>query len=63
MGRIKTTPVKRAAKKLYTNYKGKFSEDFSKNKLAVSELAEIPSKKLRNVVAGYVTRLARQQTE
>ncbi len=63
MGRIKTTPVKRAAKKLYNNYKDKFSEDFSKNKLAVSELAEIPSKKLRNVIAGYVTRLVKQRED
>lgn len=63
MGRIAPTPVKRAARKLFANYKDKFGEDFSKNKAVVAELAEIHSKKLRNVVAGYVTRLVKQKTE
>ena len=63
MGRIKTTLVKRAAIKLFNSSKEKFGEDFSKNKLIVAQLAEIPSKKLRNTVAGYVTRLVKQKED
>lgn len=35
----------------------KFDTDFEKNKAMVTEAADIPSKKLRNIVAGYATRL------
>ena len=35
----------------------KFDTDFEKNKLLVAEAADIPSKKLRNIIAGYATRL------
>lgn len=63
MGRIKTTLVKRAAIKLFNSNKEKFGEDFSKNKLIVDQLAEVPSKKLRNTVAGYVTRLVKQKED
>lgn len=63
MGRIAPTPVKRAARKLFAYYKDKFTGDFTKNKLVVSELSEISSKKLRNVVAGYVTRLVKQKED
>ena len=35
----------------------KFDNDFEKNKLVVNDAADIPSKKLRNIIAGYATRL------
>ncbi len=57
MGRIKTDMVKRTARKLVKLYPDKFSKDFNKNKLALKDLAEIRSKKLRNVLAGYAVRL------
>lgn len=57
MGRIKTDMVKRTAKKLVKTYPDKFSKDFNKNKEALKDLAEIRSKKLRNVLAGYAVRL------
>lgn len=61
MGRIKTTPIKRAAKKLVRDHRQKFKPDFAKNKKIVSELLETPSKKLRNVITGYVTRLVKNK--
>lgn len=61
MGRIKTTLIKRTANTLIKKYPEKFSESFEENKKAVEELAEVPSKKLRNVIAGYITRLTRKQ--
>ena len=61
MGRIKTTLIKRTALELFNNHKNKFKKDFEENKKIVEELASIESKKLRNVIAGYITRLVKQQ--
>ena len=60
MGRIKTTLIKRTAKKLFEDHKEEFQKDFDKNKKIVEDFAKISSKKLRNVIAGYVTRLKKQ---
>ena len=61
MGRIKTTPIKRNAQKLFRLHPDKFKKNFEENKKAVEELAEVGSKKIRNVLAGYITKLANQQ--
>lgn len=61
MGRIKTTMIKRTANLLIKNYPEKFTEDFEKNKKLVDEVAEIQTNKLRNIIAGYITRLTRKQ--
>ncbi|MAG47056.1 30S ribosomal protein S17e [archaeon] len=57
MGRIKTTQIKRVALQLVGSHRDKFKKEFTDNKKIVDELAEIPSKKMRNIIAGYVTRL------
>jgi len=56
MGRIKTRLIKRTVKSLLSDENKKFSKDFDKNKKMVTELLEVQSKKLRNVIAGYVTK-------
>ena len=61
MGRIKTKSIKRVSKELVKSHLDKFTEKFKDNKLAVDGYADIPSKKLRNTVAGYVTRLVQQK--
>lgn len=61
MGRIKTTLIKRTANSLIKKYPDKFSENFEENKKAVEEVAEIQSKKLRNIIAGYLTRLTKKE--
>ena len=61
MGRIKTTQVKRAGRKLVGLHGPKFSADFTSNNKLVDEMADIKSKKLRNTNTGYVTRLVRRQ--
>lgn len=61
MGRIKTTLIKRSAKKLMDNYRNDFSADFESNKQSVVKNADIPSKKLRNVLAGYISRLVKKE--
>ncbi len=63
MGRIKTTLVKRVSQQLMREYPNEFKKDFDENKPLVSKYADIPSKKMRNVIAGYVTRLVKQKSE
>jgi len=45
---------------LYTKYPDRFKPDFEHNKQVLKEVAEIPSKKLRNQVAGYLTRMIKK---
>ncbi len=59
MGRIRTTLVTRTGRKLFQKHPEKFTTDFNANKLVVGELADVPSKKLRNLLAGYLTKLKR----
>jgi small subunit ribosomal protein S17e len=63
MGRIKTTMIKNIGERLYKDHKDEFTTDFEKNKEIVKKYVDIPSKKLRNIVAGYITRLKRQDAE
>jgi len=49
--------VKKAARELVGRYPDKFSTDFQSNKKAVESLTQISSIKLRNRIAGYITRL------
>jgi small subunit ribosomal protein S17e len=57
MGRIKTQQVKRVTMQLMNEHGSEFKKDFSENKKIVERFIEVKSKKLRNVIAGYVTRL------
>jgi len=63
MGKVRSTLIKRTAKKTLKKYPERASKDFSENKKAVSDLLILPSKRMRNRVAGYLTRLFRQQEE
>ena len=60
MGRIKTTKIKRVTFSLFREHKDEFKENFEENKKIVEGLAEIKSKKMRNTIAGYVTRLVKK---
>ncbi|MBR9679222.1 MAG: 30S ribosomal protein S17e [Nanoarchaeota archaeon] len=57
MGRVKTTIIKSKGQKLFKMHSDKFTNDYKKNKEVLKELTYIPSKKIRNILAGYVTRL------
>ncbi len=63
MGKVRTSLVKRTARELVARYPDLFTTDFEHNKRAVSKLTAWSSKRLRNQVAGYVTRLIRIQKE
>jgi small subunit ribosomal protein S17e len=60
MGRIKTKPVKSAGDTLYEKYPEQFG-NFEKNKLALPGVAEVRSKKIRNILAGYLTQKAKRR--
>ncbi|MBR9705927.1 30S ribosomal protein S17e [Candidatus Pacearchaeota archaeon] len=59
MGRIKSKLVKRTAHALMKE-KNVFTDTFEGNKNVLKGSA-IPSKKIRNQIAGYVTRLKKQK--
>ena len=61
MGRIKTMQIKRNSQEIFRENPGIFTSDFEENKKLVTQYRTIESKKLRNVIAGYLTRLAKQQ--
>lgn len=63
MGRIKTTLIKRISNKLYKENKDSVKKDFAGNKKLVETLVNAPSKKIRNVIGGYVTRMAKSTKE
>jgi len=56
MGRVKTALVKRTAKELMKNFK--FEDDFEKDKKMLKGTME--SKRIRNMVAGYIKRLQKR---
>jgi len=55
MGRIKTTFVKNIAKDLIEKYPEAFSGKFEENKKALERFASFESRKMRNLVAGYIS--------
>jgi len=56
MGNIRPTYIKRVAIDLVKRFPDKFNEDFQHNKAVVSQYTDIVNIKMRNRVAGYVTR-------
>ena len=61
MGRIRTKLIKRTAYNLVEKDRNKFTKNFGTNKKIVENLVDIPSKKLRNTIAGYVTKLIKKE--
>lgn len=57
MGRIKTAQIKRVTRELMELHGSEFTDNFEKNQEIVGKLISTPSKKLRNKIVGYVTKL------
>lgn len=56
MGRIKNTAIKTLAKELIKEDPDRFTEDFEHNKNVLQKTENIKSKKIRNIVAGYISK-------
>ncbi|MCS7107914.1 MAG: 30S ribosomal protein S17e [Sulfolobales archaeon] len=63
MGKVRTSAVKRTAEKLFEQLQDKVTTDFNSNKELVKSNVYVKSKKLRNQIAGYLTRLANMKLE
>ncbi|KAF1741204.1 hypothetical protein MXB_3568 [Myxobolus squamalis] len=60
MAGVRTKTVKRAAKEMIEKHFSKLTHDFHTNKRICQSIAVIPSKRLRNKIAGFVTHLMRR---
>ena len=52
--------MKRSARAIVESYYFKLTTDFNTNKRVCDEVAEVPSKTMRNKIAGFVTHLMRR---
>lgn len=57
MGKVRQEKVKKIARELVNRFPNQFTTDFESNKKALESRATIYSSKLRNLIAGYITRL------
>merc|ERR1712072_500845 len=60
MGRVRNKTVKRSSKKIVERYYQRLTLDFNTNKRICDEVALIPSKKLRNKIAGFTTHIMKR---
>eukprot|EP00469_Lotharella_globosa_P001373 CAMPEP_0167802456 /NCGR_PEP_ID=MMETSP0111_2-20121227/19144_1 /TAXON_ID=91324 /ORGANISM="Lotharella globosa, Strain CCCM811" /LENGTH=140 /DNA_ID=CAMNT_0007698523 /DNA_START=15 /DNA_END=437 /DNA_ORIENTATION=+ len=60
MGRVRTKLVKRASRQIIEKYYQRLTLDFHTNKRIVEEIATVPSKRLRNKIAGFTTHLMKR---
>lgn len=60
MGKVRTGSIKRLARTLLQLHPELFTADFESNKQALKQFEHLfPSKRVRNKVAGYITRLVK----
>ena len=60
MGRIKTQLIKRITHKFIAKYKAHLNSDFEHNKVVAEKYISNKSKKIRNTIAGYATRIMKR---
>lgn len=57
LGKVRTEKIKSTAHELVKRFPNRFTANFENNKESVEALTQVSSKKLRNRIAGYITRL------
>ena len=60
---IKPSYIKSLGQELIIKHGNRFSGDFDENKLVLADVSVIDSKRVRNRVAGYVTRKVNRRKE
>lgn len=63
MGRIKTSRIKRVTEEVIERFGNELTNDYSKNKVIINNHLITQSKKIKNIVAGYATRITKAKSE
>jgi small subunit ribosomal protein S17e len=63
LGKVRTDTIKRTSRELIRRFPERFTGNFESDKEAVNELVTAQSKRMRNRIAGYVTRLKMVEAE
>lgn len=61
MGRIRSKDIKQVSHSLSNKNPEMFSHDFEENKARINEMKLFEEKRMRNKVAGYVTRITKNK--
>ena len=59
MGQIKNLAIKNMARNLIEDFPDRFTTNYDKNKEEMDKLVTVESKKIRNMIAGYIVHLMR----
>merc|ERR1711907_306492 len=55
MGRVRTKTVKKASRRIIEKYYTRLTLDYYTNARIVADIASIPTKRLKNQIAGFIT--------
>ena len=61
MGRVRPVFIKKISKELLDKYSDVFTADFEENKKLIDKFLILQSKVVRNRIAGYITRLVKNE--
>ena len=63
MGNIRPSFIKSRALRLVEMYPDQFTDDFDTNKHLVAEFSDVDNKRMRNWIAGYITRYKQRRVD
>jgi len=66
LGKVRPDQIKKPAREILTRYHERFTTNFGENKKILGEVARVYSPRMKNRIAGYITRMmviAKQATE
>ena len=63
MGNIRPSFIKSRALVLVEMYPDKFNADFDNNKVLVAQYSDVSNKRMRNWIAGYITRYVQRRRD
>ncbi len=63
MGNIRPSFIKTRALKLVEIYPDQFNDDFENNKKLVAQFSDVDNKRMRNWIAGYITRFKQRRVD